>query len=192
MRIIAGNFKGRKLLSPPGKSPTRPMTGRVKESIFGTLRADLPDAVVLDLYCGTGTLGLEALSRGSGRCYFAERDAAVIDRLRRNIEAVGVADQCSIWRCDIEKRLASLLGKLDEQVDIAFLDPPYQTARSWDWQVAVTRIFAPLAERLASDGVIVLRTPGGLSTPESLGGLVVERVKHYGDMTVTMYGLEVK
>ena len=85
MRILAGEYKGRKLLPPPGRAQTRPITGSVKKSLFDMLGVRLVDAIVVDLYCGTGTIGLEALSRGAARCYFAERDRAVLERLRRNI-----------------------------------------------------------------------------------------------------------
>ena len=188
MRIIAGQFKGRKLLSPPRGSGSRPITGRAKESVFDTLGPRLVAACIVDLYCGTGTMGLEALSRGARRCYFAERDVAVVARLRRNVEAVGAGDRSIVWVGDVTKRLAKWLAGLDCEVDAAFVDPPYADSRQWDWCKVDRSIFVPLALHLARDGVVVLRTPGGLAVPEKLSSLATSRIKRYGDMVVTIFG----
>ena len=187
MQIIAGDFKGHKLLGPPGKLRTRPITGAAKKSLFEILSPEFPGATVLDLYCGTGTLGLEALSRGAGRCYFAERDRAAIDRLRRNVENLGLTERSVIWRGDLESSLSSLLTELDEKIHVAFVDPPYDRTRKWDWEIAERRVFSPVTERLAPEGLLVLRTPADLTTPNSLGGLVICRSKRYTGMLVTIY-----
>ncbi len=186
MRILAGTYKGRKLLSPPKHSETRPMTGSVRKSLFGMLAEGLTGAVVADLYCGTGTLGLEALSRGAKRVYFAERDNAVVERLRRNIEAVGAVEKCVIWHGDIEARIAGRLARLDAPVDIAFVDPPYAQVRRWSWEHIAARLFAPLAACMSADGVAVLRADSKTAIPDSLGGLAKVRTKIYGDMAVVM------
>jgi len=189
MRILVGEFKGRKLLGPPGKDVTRPITGRAKKSLFDALGAGLMDATVLDLYCGTGTLGLEALSRGAARCFFAERDRAALVKLRRNIEALGACHRCEIWPGDVLERLQQLLSAMDGPVGVAFVDPPYAHARRWDWSAVQARLFEPLAARLAADGLVVLRTPKALKVPEQLGALAIWRSRRYGDMAVTMYEL---
>ena len=188
MRIIAGEFKGRRLLSPSADSGARPITGSVKKSLFGMLADLLPGATVVDLYCATGTLGLEALSRGARRCFFADREARLLERLRRNIAAVAAGDRCEIWRGDIERILAGRLKGLDEAVTLAFVDPPYARTRRWDWRQAGERLFQPLAGKLADDGLVVLRSPAGREAPGPLGGLEIRRVRRYGDMIVTMYG----
>src|SRR4030067_988666 len=113
MRIIAGAYKGRKLLSPPRHSGTRPLTASVKKSLFDTLGPWLEGAIVLALYCGTGTLGLEALSRGAAGCSFAESDRHVVGRLRRNVEAIGAEKRCRIWVGDIWRRLVHWLDEFD-------------------------------------------------------------------------------
>lgn len=190
MQIISGEYKGRKLLSPPPGSITRPITGAVKKSLFDTLGGRLTEAVVADLYCGTGTMGIEALSRGAGRCYFAERDRRVVQRLRRNIETIQAGDQCVIWQGDITIRLARWLGELPGKLDIAFVDPPYAHARRWSWDDVERSIFRPLAENLVADGVVVLRVPGDIELPvsEKLAGLVTLRQRRYGDMHVVLLG----
>ena len=188
MRILAGVHKGRKLLSPPARSAARPITGRAKKSLFEMLGEQLAAGTVLDLYCGTGTLGLEAISRGAGRCFFADRDDAVLDRLRRNIAALGVAEKAEIWRGDVMADLAGWLGRLDGAIDVAFIDPPYRQTRRWDWQAAADRIFSPLADRLADDGLLVLRTPTKTDLPPTAGPLLVRRTRSFGDMVIVLLG----
>ncbi len=183
MHILAGEFKGRRLLSPPGTG-TRPMTGLARKSLFDILAPDLPDANVLDLYSGTGTLGLEALSRGARHAYFAEREPAVVSRLRRNIDDLGVREQCTIWVGDIERRLRGWLGEVAGSVDVAFVDPPFPAIRAWDWSAIAAALFAPLHERLAEDGTVVLRVEGHTDLPLPLGGLSLRRKKEYGAMAV--------
>jgi 16S rRNA (guanine(966)-N(2))-methyltransferase RsmD len=186
LRILAGLYKGRNLLPPPGKSPTRPITGAVKKSIFDILAGWLPDSTVVDLYCGTGTLGIEALSRGARRCFFADRDKPVLARLRRNLETVGAIDRCTIWGGDIPARLAVWLGGLDGSVDVAFVDPPYEQTRRWDWREVAETVFDPLSGSLAPDGLVMLRLPGDVEPPERIGRLVPRRIQRYGDMTVML------
>lgn len=186
MYILAGQFKGRQLLSPEGKGTTRPITGHVKKSLFAMLGEMLTGQTVLDLYCGTGTMGLESISRGAKRCYFADRDPFALSQLSQNIKTLGVADKCVTWNGDIEAGLATWVSQVSDPIDVAFVDPPYATAREWDWNAAGEKIFAPLAPRLADDGVVVLRVGERTTVPETLGGLVTGRVRAYGDMLLIM------
>jgi 16S rRNA (guanine966-N2)-methyltransferase len=186
MRIQSGEFRGRKLLSPP-RAGTRPITGLAKKSLFDTLGGRLMDAVVLDLYCGTGTIGLEALSRGARLCCFAERDRAVLQRLRRNIEELGAASRAITWQGDVTRRLRYWLDTLDEAIDVAFVDPPYAAARRWDWRQVEHKIFAPLTRQMATDGTVVLRVPGNADAPDAFGELELQREKVYGDMHMRLY-----
>ncbi len=195
MRILSGRHKGRKLLPPPRSAETRPVTGLVKKSLFGMLGGLVEDATVLDLYCGTGTLGLEALSRGAGRCCFAERDRAVCDRLRRNIETLGESRRCTVWYGDVRRRLRRWLAELDGNVDMAFVDPPYAQVRRWaahgpkdSWPAIDDAIFSPLAERLSAGGRVVLRLPRRVQPPEQLAALEIERTRRYGDMCLLLLG----
>ena len=190
MRIESGELKGRKLLPPPGSAPTRPITGFVRKSVFGIVQDWLSEAVVVDLYAGTGTVGLEAVSRGASVCCFAERDRRVIERLRRNIADCGVDDRCVIWAGTIEANLPGWLASLGRPVDLAFVDPPFPAARQWDWDKVTRQIFDPLAGSLASDGLVVLRVPLKVDAPESLGPLRRRRAREYGGMKVLFYALE--
>jgi 16S rRNA (guanine966-N2)-methyltransferase len=186
MRILAGKYKGRVLLPPPPKAQTRPITGRAKKSLFDTLGPYMDAAVVLDLYSGTGTMGIEALSRGAAYCIFAEKDRNVVARLRRNIEACGAGDASDVWCGDIRSMLRPRLAGFEGIFDIAFVDPPYADARRWDWPKAEANIFVPLAEKLADDGLVVLRTPKGLELPTTIAGLTEMRTKKYGGMIITL------
>lgn len=187
MRIEAGLYKGRKILPPPGGSGTRPMTGFVKKSLFGTLLDWVEGALVLDLYSGTGTMGIEALSRGARKVCFAEHNRSVIERLRRNLRDIGRGDDCVIWAGNIEASLAGWLTGLGEKVDLAFVDPPFSRARKWDWDSVGQRVFQPLSEHLLPDGRTVLRLPKKTGAPDHLGGLDVVKVKEYGGMDVRIY-----
>ena len=187
LHILAGQYKGRRLLPPPAGAGTRPMTGAVRKSVFDTLSAWLEGAMVLDLYCGTGTIGLEALSRGAGRCCFAERDRLVLERLRRNIEAVGAQDRSAVWAGDIPCQLASRLGTLDRPADLVFVDPPYAQARDWEWATMVDQVFAPLAAGLEAQGVLVLRLPSEVPPPGDLAGLTLKRARGRGGMAWGFY-----
>src|SRR5436853_3369526 len=100
MRIIAGEFRGRKLLPPEGLV-TRPVTDRVKQSLFDILTPLLPDARVYDCFAGTGSMGLECLSRGAASVVFFEADRSALSRLRRNISALGVEDRCEVISTDL-------------------------------------------------------------------------------------------
>ena len=190
MRILGGEFRGRTLLAPAGKGTTRPMTSLAKKSLFDTLGARLDGALVVDLYCGTGTLGLEALSRGAARACFAERDAGAVKRLRGNIESLDVAERSVLWRGDVARRLSGWLARLDRPIDAAFVDPPYETVRRWPWPMAEKTIFRPLADALNEEGVVMLRLPGRAEAPLPLAGLAAEKTKEYGDMTVLLLSPE--
>ncbi|MFP4105129.1 MAG: RsmD family RNA methyltransferase [Phycisphaerae bacterium] len=189
MRILAGLYKGRKLLAPPKDSITRPITGAAKKSLMDTLAPLLEGATVLDLYCGTGTMGLEALSRGAKLCCFAEKDPKVVGRLKRNIAEVGAEDRSFVWRGDLTNRLSNWVQRLDEPVKIAFVDPPFAHARRWNWKQIERKLFDPLAEALAADGRVALRVPAKVDVPEQLGRLVVKRTKNYGGMEIALLGL---
>lgn len=121
-RIIAGRFGGRRLVAPRGRG-TRPTADRVREAWMSILGPALPGAVVLDLFAGTGALGLEALSRGAARVDFVERDAGALDVLRRNVADLGVDADCRIIRADALRYVA---GLPPGAYDVALADPPYR------------------------------------------------------------------
>jgi len=186
VRILAGKFKGRKLLGPAG-SATRPITSSVKKSLFDMLGGSLREYVVLDLYCGTGTLGLEAMSRGASVCVFAERDRSALARLGRNIRTLGLADRCTIWPGDVMRNVARRLSGLEAPLDLVFLDPPYELARNWSWDAVGEQLFGPIGEALAPTGTVVLRVASKTPVPLRVGELVQHRSRSYGGMEVFLF-----
>ena len=126
MRIISGSLRGRRLIAPKG-SITRPATDRVRESIFNLIaaRRSFDGTDVLDLFSGTGALGLEAISRGSRSATFVEIRRAVVKVSRENAERLGVSDKCSFYPRDAIRFLSST----DSQFDLVFADPPYDLER---------------------------------------------------------------
>ena len=123
MRIIGGEFRGRKLLSVRGRG-TRPTADRIREAIFNILSSGVREAVVLDLFAGTGALGLEALSRGAQKAVFVETDKNTLSVIRRNVEAIGLEQRATMIKWDILKNL-DCLRAFSGRVNLAFMDPPY-------------------------------------------------------------------
>jgi len=125
MRIISGKYKGRRLQSIPGTS-IRPTSDRVKEALFNILGATCRQAAVLDLFAGTGALGLEAVSRGAKQAVFIDKSRRALEIIRKNIALCRAAGQTRILQWDIAKNLACLAGQ-DVSYDLVFMDPPYGT-----------------------------------------------------------------
>lgn len=121
MRVISGTARGRKLQAPPGRG-TRPITDRAKEGIFNMLESlgGVTDAVVVDLFAGSGSFGIECLSRGAERVVFVERNRGAVDTLNGNLETMGFHDRATVITGQVELALAGL-----PDADIAFCDPPY-------------------------------------------------------------------
>ncbi len=157
MRIIAGEFRRRQLLTPKDASTTRPIPDRVKESLFGLLRGNCEGANVLDAFAGTGAIGLEALSRGAARCVFIERDKKISDLLQRNIEALGVDERCELVRSDALG--PSTLSRAPRPLNLAFFDPPFPVLLDPQGWERVKRQFGRVIDLLSDDGFAVLRTP---------------------------------
>lgn len=145
MRIITGEYKGRKLESPKDNS-IRPTTDKVKEAIFSIIAFDVPGAVCVDLFAGTGNLGLEALSRGAARCYFGDKSRESLALVRKNIAICGAQDKSIVMAGEYQKVLSSIR----EKADIFFLDPPYRDGLMQDCISLITE-----NELLAEDGIII-------------------------------------
>ena len=142
IRVVAGTARGRRLASPPGDA-TRPTPNRVREAMFNSLYSlgVLEGARVVDLYAGTGALGIEALSRGAAEAFFVERVQAVAAVLRSNLETTGLADRAAVMVADVDAALIGL-ARQGRRFDLAFVDPPY----AFDgWPELMGRIPAGLA-----------------------------------------------
>jgi 16S rRNA (guanine966-N2)-methyltransferase len=157
MRIIAGEFRSRRLLPPPETAETRPIPDRVKESLFAILRGNLEEANVLDLFAGTGAVGLEALSRGAAKCVFVERDRHMAAVLQKNIDTLGVRDRCEVV---IGDALGSgSLARAPRPLNLVFFDPPYALMRDALGSKRVKAQLSAAVSRLEPHGFAVLRTP---------------------------------
>ncbi len=179
MRIIAGEFRGRPLLAPLGKQ-TRPITDRVKQSVFDVLAPYIPDAKVYDCFSGTGSMGLECLSRGAGEVVFFERDRSALQQLQRNIANLGVADRCRIVASDLFHYLAEPVEP-PLKADLIFLDPPYHFLRDRSGQLR--QLGLHLAQgHLAPRGQVIFRHDRADCL--ELPGLGVLDQRDYGSMSV--------
>jgi len=155
MRIIAGEFRGRVLLAPEGDA-TRPITDRVKQSVFDILTPHLEGASVYDCFSGTGSMGLECLSRGATRATFFDADRSALARLQKNIETLKVADRSTVVRGDLFRWFDSAAGpNLQSPVDLTFLDPPYRFLR--EMPEKLQSLAARFVDHLCPEGLVIFR-----------------------------------
>lgn len=162
MRIIAGEHRGRRIQAPPGRG-TRPMLDRVREACFGTLQGRVPEARVLDLFSGTGSLGLEALSRGASFCRMVEKHGKTAALLKQNVESLELSDRAHVVCGDATAAhhwLDPADGEARRWADLVFMDPPYPwLADPERGQKLVDALDRLTTEVLAEDGIVVLHTP---------------------------------
>ena len=124
MKIVGGSARGRIIEAPPGRN-TRPTSAVLREALFGILSGTVPQARVLDLFCGGGAIALEAISRGAKQAVLIDADAKAIQTASKNCKALRMDEQCRIYRNDFEKALR-ILKRKGEQFDFVYVDPPYQ------------------------------------------------------------------
>jgi len=154
MRIIAGQFRGRRLL-PPDTSATRPITDRVKQSLFDILSPRIEGAQVYDCFAGTGSMGLECLSRGCRFVTFFESDRSALKRLRENLQALSLSGRGAVVPGDLMK-WAQSAPPAQQPIDLIFLDPPYRM--SVDDPQSLSKLTARLASNhLAKSGIVIFR-----------------------------------
>ena len=173
VRIISGTARGRKIDTREGME-TRPTLDRVKEAIFGSVQFLVPDAEVLDLFSGSGNLGLEACSRGAKLAVLNDRDMQCTAIIRKNAETLGFADRVRVLNLDY----AAAIDRLAQEgaaFDLAFLDPPYREGISED---AVRRLF----ERglIRENGLVILEHAAELAPKDVEGVFRVKRSKKFG------------
>ena len=177
MRIITGEYKGRKLETPRGDD-IRPTTDKVKEAIFNLLMHDVYDAVCVDLFTGTGNLGLEALSRGARRCYFCDNARDSLNLAKTNIKKCQASEKAIVLAGDYSK----CLSRIREQADIFFLDPPYQAGL---YENCLERI--DTLDLLSQKGIIIAEHGARDQMPERAGNLRKVRERRYGKIMISIY-----
>lgn len=177
MRVISGSAKGARLKSPP--MGTRPMTDRMKESVFSSL-GDLTKNKVLDLYAGSGSLGLEALSRGAGKVIFVENARDAIVKLEQNIDTTGFKRKCEVSWADVKSTLSR---SADRRYDLVFVDPPYNMSVP---QVRADLEALVMGGWLANAGRIVVHRPAKETKLKPLG-LALEWEREYGQSKLLVF-----
>lgn len=186
MRIIAGSKRGMKLLSPKTQV-SRPITDRVKESLFSVLyKYDLPSgAVVADLFCGVGSLGLEALSRGAGFVTFVEQDPEIISVLKKNIEKADFVKESKVIRTNAFK-IGVSLNPDRQKYDLVFVDPPYAATMDVQDGSALSGLLDLLGAQVAGDGIVIVRTTQKVSLLDQYGQFRMIERRRWGTMAVTI------
>jgi 16S rRNA (guanine966-N2)-methyltransferase len=168
MRVVAGSAGGRRLHAPPGHA-LRPTSERVREAVFSSLESmgAVDGSLVVDLFAGTGALGIEALSRGASRAVFVDADPLAIASVRSNLESTGLVDDAVVVQSDV----VQFLRRGTERFDLAFADPPYEF-QAWDDLL-----------RLLDARIAVLESD---RAPDATAGWRTTRQKRYGDTVVTL------
>jgi 16S rRNA (guanine966-N2)-methyltransferase len=173
LRVAGGEARGRRLKTPKGIRPTQ---GMVKQAIFNLVGADIQDAIVIDLFAGSGALGIEALSRGASGVVFVDREPRGLAILRQNLEALGLKERAQVVRGDVVRWLESSPEQI-KRAGVVFLDPPYDDA-------VLDRALKVL-DREVVDATIVAEHSRRHELP-MLGRLRADRQRRYGDTMVTV------
>lgn len=178
MRVIAGEARGKRLQGPKG-SDVRPTTDRVKESVFNIIQFEVPGARVLDLFAGSGALGIEALSRGAAYCVFVDASKESVKIIRENVAACGMEKRCTIQRADSESFCKSFRGGT---FDLVFLDPPYGKGMI---NLAIEALVS--CDILSERGIIVAESNKEEDLPQEIGAIELAKVYHYGNTKISIY-----
>ncbi len=175
LRIITGTAKGKKLESLEGEA-TRPTSERIKEAVFSSIQFDIEGRRVLDLFAGTGQLGLEALSRGAESAFFVDSEREAMEIVRKNIKITGFDTKCKYLVSDWRNYIRKASGR--EKFDLVFIDPPYSMECCAD---ALTRLMS--AELLAAGAIVVCESGTEEIHPDGFPELEVIKSTHYGKKT---------
>lgn len=175
MRVIAGEFGRRKLVAPKGDT-TRPTPDRLREALFSILAPRLEGVAFADLYCGSGSVGIEALSRGAASCIFVEKDKAALDALRENLTALKIGGRAEV----IARPVGGIVAQRPWR-GIVFVDPPYDAVS--DYSSCLEALGKSESE------LVLVQHDRRLKLPETLGRLKLYRQLKQGDNWVSFYGL---
>ncbi|WP_078547345.1 16S rRNA (guanine(966)-N(2))-methyltransferase RsmD [Litchfieldia alkalitelluris] len=180
MRVISGTCKGRPLKAVPGTT-TRPTTDKVKEAIFNMIGPFFDGGEALDLFGGSGGLGIEALSRGIDKVIFVDKEFKAIQTIKENISNCGFTDRVEIYRNDANRALKAII-KREIRFDYIFLDPPYNNNQ-------LKALIAMIADYhlLSENGYIVAEHDHEMNLPEVIGNLSIIKKEKYGITAITVY-----
>ena len=175
MRVITGTARGRKLVTLEGMD-VRPTTDMVKEAMFSIIQFEVEGALVLDLFCGSGQLGIEALSRGARYCVFVDQSRDSQDVTRQNLQTTGLAKNSRVAAMDF----AAFLRSSSDTFDIVLMDPPYKKG--------LTQAALPLVvPRMSPGGIILCETAREEELPEQVGAFARKKEYRYGKIKLTAY-----
>lgn len=180
MRVITGTARGKRLVTVAGNDIVRPTGEKVKEALFSSIQFDIEGRRVLDLFAGSGQLGIEALSRGAESATFVDVNDVSLKAVRQNLDNTGLADSAFVYKSDYN----TFALRCTQKFDIAFLDPPYLAGILED---AVSKTI-PL---MSDYGKIFCEHPNELKLPEKIDGFAVTKVYRYGKTFVTVYQKDV-
>jgi len=188
MRIIAGSLRSRTLVAPPGLA-TRPTSDRLRETLFNVLAPRIQGAAFLDLYAGSGAVGIEALSRGAARVEFVERAPAALKVLRGNLEKLGLTAGFRIHAASVGVTLRRAVETPKrERYEVLFLDPPYDAAEEY---AATLGLLGGSAAGLLADGALVIAEHRRKERLEdSYGSLARTRLLEQGDASLSFYAVD--
>lgn len=175
MRVITGSARGRALKTLEGDD-VRPTTDRVKEGVFSAIQFDIEGRKVLDLFAGSGQLGIEALSRGAEAAVFVDTQKNSAAVVKENLAKTGFTEKSSVFQTDA----FSFLRMTDKVFDIVFLDPPYSTG-------LLQKALTALNGHVSAGGIVVCEAPYGEELPEQDGNLIKQKTYKYGKISITIY-----
>lgn len=181
MRVIAGKFKSRRLRTLHGRS-LRPTSDRLRETLFDIFGDTVQDSVFVDLFSGTGAIGIEAISRGASQVVFIEKHASAVKLIRDNLKSLGIANEAEILPIDVIRGLEKLVSQ-HARADFIFLDPPYAQAEEYERVLE----FIGTAEMLSVGGLVIAEHSKKLELPLFAEALERTRVVVQGDSALSFY-----
>ena len=188
MRVIAGQFRSRQLKAVPGID-TRPTSDKLRETLFNVLTAGDPTALAgsvwIDVFAGTGAVGIEALSRGARMAYFVESSAKAVAVIRANLKSLGIAEGFEVVEREAERGLR-LLDSQTVRADYVFLDPPYEIHDAYEDVLD----FLSQSHMLHARSIVIAEHDKRFDPGETVGALVRTRVLKQGDAALTFYKLQ--
>ncbi len=176
MRVTTGTARGRNLSAPPDSDITRPTSDMTKQAIFNIIQFEVEGAEVLDLFAGSGQLGIEALSRGARRATFIDLSQEARETIVENLRATKLLGRAKVMRADAD----AYLTRSGDFYDIAFLDPPYNTGK-------YVRTLPLVAQKMNPSGVILCETSKDETLPEEVEGFQKQKEYRYGRAKLTVY-----